>query len=459
MRVRTRGALVVTVGSVALGWARRAGRPLVARTTWRRWAHAILGAALLMPFFLFGAGITSVLGSYGTPNDGAWVALATFVLVLPLAGGAATVLPAVRALESVAARELLDVPRDQLGDEARSWEARQRTATWFVLHVALGGILGGLTLVVPVLTVLLGVAPVAATAADTVPFGLGPEWGPLVGVVVLAGYLYLVAGAGGLMSWLAPRLLGPTDADRLARLSLQTARLAGRNQLARELHDSVGHALSIITVQAGAARRVGSGAEAPGDSFVGSALEAIEEAARGALEELDHVLGVLRASASESGGASADPSSPDRPTRPQPTLGDLDPLVRATRAAGVDVDATVSPDIETVPAAVSREAYRIVQEGLTNALRHAGRVPVALRVTVLPGALELELTNPVVSGGPPRLAGAAGAAGAATGDRRIGGRGLAGIHERVAVLGGDVTASRDGDRWRVAVSLPLRSSA
>jgi signal transduction histidine kinase len=451
----------VTVGSVALAWAWRAGRPLVARTTWRRWAHAILGAALLMPFFLFGAGITSVIGSYGTPNDGAWVALATFVLVLPLAGGAATVLPAVRALESVAARELLDVPRDQLGDEARSWEARQRTATWFVLHVALGGILGGLTLVVPVLTVLLGVAPVAATAADTVPFGLGAEWGPLVGVVVLAVYLYLVAGAGGLMSWLAPRLLGPTDADRLARLSLQTARLAGRNQLARELHDSVGHALSIITVQAGAARRVGSGAE----PFVGSALEAIEDAARSALEDLDHVLGVLRASASESGGASADPSSPDRPTRPQPTLGDLDPLVRATRAAGVDVDATVSPDIETVPAAVSREAYRIVQESLTNALRHAGRVPVALRVTVLPGALELELTNPVTSGGPPRLARGAGAAGdvggagAAAGDRRIGGRGLAGIHERVAVLGGDVTASRDGDRWRVAVRLPLRSPA
>ena len=427
-----------------LGWARRAGRPLVARTTWRRWAHVILGAALLMPFFLLGAGVTSVAGAYGTPDDGGWIALATFVLVLPLAGGVAMLLPAVRALEAVAARELLDVPRDQLGEEARSWEARQRTATWFVLHLALGGVLGGLTLVVPIVTVVLVAAPFAETGADGVPFGLGAGWGPVVGLAALACYLYLVAGAGGLMTWLAPRLLGPTHADRLARLSLQTARLEGRNQLARELHDSVGHALSIITVQAGAARRVGSGAE----PFVGSALSAIEDAARGALEDLDHVLGVLRSSASAEHGAPA--GGPDRPTHPQPTLGDLDRLVRSTRAAGVDVDATVSPGIETVPPAVSREAYRIVQEGLTNALRHAGRVPVELRVTVLPDALELEVTNPIRPRAPDS---------GQAGDRRIGGRGLAGIRERVAVLGGDVTASGDGGRWRVAVSLPLRSPA
>jgi signal transduction histidine kinase len=95
-----------------------------------------------------------------------------------------------------------------------------------------------------------------------------------------------------------------------------------------------------------------------------------------------------------------------------------------------------------VPAVVSREAYRILQEGLTNALRHAGPVPVTLRLAATADALELELANPLGPGGrrPPGR----------------GGRGLRGIGERVAILGGRLTAGPDGSGWRVAVDLPLR---
>jgi signal transduction histidine kinase len=98
---------------------------------------------------------------------------------------------------------------------------------------------------------------------------------------------------------------------------------------------------------------------------------------------------------------------------------------------------------DAVPRLVSREAYRIVQEGLTNALRHAGPVPVAVRVTVGPDVLELELTNPL---------------GAHGSSRTGGGRGLDGMRERVHVLRGDLVAGSGGSVWRVVARLPLRGS-
>ena len=89
---------------------------------------------------------------------------------------------------------------------------------------------------------------------------------------------------------------------------------------------------------------------------------------------------------------------------------------------------------------VSREAYRIVQEGLTNALRHAGKVRVTVRLAVRDSRLRLEMTNPV-TGSPAGRPG--------------GGRGLGGIRERVTILGGRMNAGPDGDHWRVAVTIPL----
>jgi signal transduction histidine kinase len=97
-----------------------------------------------------------------------------------------------------------------------------------------------------------------------------------------------------------------------------------------------------------------------------------------------------------------------------------------------------------VPAVVSREGYRIVQEALTNAIRHAGRVPVSLRLGVAERTLEIDLTNPVGDG----------AAGTGDGAAGRGGRGLNGMRERVALLGGRMTAGPDGGLWRVAVRLP-----
>ncbi|WSG19396.1 histidine kinase [Nonomuraea sp. NBC_01738] len=250
----------------------------------------------------------------------------------------------------------------------------------------------------------------------------------------------MVAGAGALLARAATALLGPTPAERLASAEEHARTLAERNRLARELHDSVGHALSVVTLQATAAGRLldlhaedaaeaagteGAEGESPGDERLGSArtaVEAIEQVARAALEDLDHVLGVLRESAAG--------------TAPQPTLADLDELVRGS---GARVRAEVG-DVRGVPAVVSREAYRLLQEALTNAIKH-GQGPVRLAAAVRDEALTLEVGN--VS-----------AARAGHG----GGRGLDGMRERVRLLRGDMRAGPQGGEWQVSITLPLRSS-
>ncbi|TYC11894.1 hypothetical protein FXF65_25620 [Actinomadura syzygii] len=377
-----------------------------------------LGITLFIPLLPFGGGVVkAVLG----------------LLVMPAAATFVTgVVPTVRLLEGALAKELLRGPSEALAPaSARTWESRRRAGAWFGLHLGVGVLVSGLSLAVPPFAFVMVAAPWVRWDENFLnAWGWQPTWhqwpAPLIGLAALAALLALIVGAGRLMSRLAPRFLGPSAAERLAEVEAQAVKLAERNRLARELHDSVGHALSVVTLQAAAAGRVLDSDPA----FAREALGAIEESARAALEDLDHVLGLLRDDAA--GKA------------PQATLKDLGRLLEQTRIAGVKLDAEVGPEVEHVPVAVSREAYRIVQEGLTNALRHAGRVPVRLRLGVERERLEMEMSNPL---------------GAVRGDaaRHGGGRGLGGVRERVTVLRGEMSAGPEGDAWRFRVSLPLRS--
>ncbi|QFG27517.1 hypothetical protein F7P10_36040 [Actinomadura sp. WMMB 499] len=390
----------------------------------------MVGGALLMPYWFLSVSLAPLL-----PIGNVYV---TFVLALVVLPGAAAfvtgLVPTVRMLETSMARELLEGPARELEPgPARSWESRGRTAAWFSLHLGVGVVVSGLSLAVPPFAVVAVLAPAVRwdeQFIDAWGWRDGwPQWpGPLVGIGAMAVLLALIVAAGALLSRLAPVFLGPSAAERLAAMEAEAVALAERNRLARELHDSVGHALSVVTLQAAAAGRVLDG----DPDFAREALSAIEESARAALEDLDHVLGLLREDTSRS--------------VPQATLKDLGRLLEQTRIAGVTLDARVGPEIEAVPAAVSREAYRIVQEGLTNALRHAGKVPVRLRLDVTGERLEMEMSNPL---------GAADGAGADHG----GGRGLGGVRERVTVLRGEMSAGPDGGRWCFRVSLPLRSGS
>lgn len=403
------------------------------RLTGRRWVHLVLGGALLMPFFLLASVVLPLVADGADPLRQVGWQFVAFGCALPPAALAALLFPLLRPLEVAAVRSLCGVPAERLAEgPAVSWAARRRTALWFVAHLLAGGIVSGMTLSAPPAAVLLLVLPFSDPLRHT-----APGWpdvfhgvlGPLAGLALLALVAGTAWGAGALLGRWAPVLLGPTPADRLAAAERRAADLASRNRLARELHDAVGHALSAVTLQASAARRVLD----TDPEFARQALTAIEETTREAVAELDTVLGLLR----EEDGAD--------PAAPAPTLDGLEALLGRTRAAGVAVEATVEGPCTMLAPVVSREAYRIVQEGLSNALRHAGPVPVRLHLRVEEGELVIRLENPVTgpAGGSPAAA-----------PRTGGGRGLRGIAERARLLGGEATAAADDGVWRLTVRLP-----
>lgn len=409
---------------------RSAVRPLFSAATYRRWVFLLGGTAILVPYVLIYAGLLEIMDDvrHGATRDllNALLMLAGFVAI----STTVAFIPAVRVLSRTAAETLLGV---RLPEETpaglRSWRSRRRTAVWWLLHIGGGGATGFLAVFgLPVILFLLQrpfLRPEPGRRFPGLGVVIGPVWSVVFAVLLLPAIIYAGAGAGAVFARLAPLLLGPSPADRLAALERRTELLLERNRLARELHDSVGHALTVTTLQAGAAARLLD----TDPEFARRALAAIEETGRTALEDLDHVLGLLRDDASA--------------RTPQRTLTDLGALFDQTRSAGVEVDTDVG-EVGDVPPVVSREAYRIVQEGLTNALRHAGKVRVAVRIAVRASRLELELSNPV--GGPAAA-------------RRGGGRGLRGIRERVTILGGRMTAGADGDRWTVRVSIPVTRAA
>ena len=206
------------------------------------------------------------------------------------------------------------------------------------------------------------------------------------------------------------------DAERERRLAAAEERM----RIARDLHDSAGHALGVILVHAGDGRLRAE--RDPGGAR--SAFETIEEVARQTVGEIDQLVRVLR----EDG---------DGGVEPPPGVAALDGLVARHRDAGLDVTATVNGARRPLPPAVDQGAYRIVQEALTNAARH-GDGHAAVDVTFGDGALELAVANPLG-----RDTGAHGA-----------GHGIVGMHERAALLGGSLRADAADGRFEVRAWLP-----
>jgi len=189
----------------------------------------------------------------------------------------------------------------------------------------------------------------------------------------------------------------------------EAAVAAERARIARELHDIVSHNLSVVVLQAAGARAV----EERRPGMVGGTLDKIEHSGRAALIVMRRLLGVLR----------EDPGAPD--TAPNPGLAGLRDLVALLRPAGLDVNLDVQGDFDDVPEAVTLSVYRIVQEALTNALKHAA--PASARVRLL---REQSAVDILVENGPGRGGGAAPGAG----------HGLMGMRERVALFGGELDA-------------------
>ncbi|MFD0559800.1 signal transduction histidine kinase [Stackebrandtia endophytica] len=410
-------------------------RPLVNPATYRGWLWVIVGGALVMPFVLLGEVVRIVIWGESGGGVFAIAGLGTFAVMLPLVLATGLVLPVAPA-SKVLARSLLGATVPSETGTGRSRDRRWRDAVWLTIHLGVGGLLSGVTLALVPFLVMIGLLPILPERGMTadVLSGVGWQdwWGPIVAPLTLAAFIYLIAGVGVLMRTVAERLLGPTAAERLDAARRHSRRLAERNQLARELHDSVGHSLSVVTIQADAAARVLTS----DPDFASRALSSISESARRALEELDQVLKVLR----EEGDAGD--------TRPAPTLSGLPELLADS---GVVVTADIDPVTENLPAHLSREAYRIVQEGLTNALRYGDGT--AHLVVSRNGTLHIELTNPIAVSGP--------VTDRDSRDRT--GYGRTGLAERATILGGRLTAGpvvgESDHLWRVTAELPIPSGS
>ncbi|HVX44557.1 MAG TPA: histidine kinase [Mycobacteriales bacterium] len=199
-------------------------------------------------------------------------------------------------------------------------------------------------------------------------------------------------------------------------LRVEQARRRERERIAREMHDVLAHRISLLSLHAGALEFRPDAAPAE----IGRAAGVIRSSAHQALQELREVISVLR-----------DDPSEDPPERPQPTIADLSSLVEESRAAGTRVELTIDISGAELPASTGRTAYRIVQEGLTNARKHAHGVAVRVRV----GGDEREGLRVVVSNPLPVGVPAAVIPGA--------GSGLIGLAERVGLAGGTLKHGRD----------------
>jgi signal transduction histidine kinase len=214
-------------------------------------------------------------------------------------------------------------------------------------------------------------------------------------------------------------------AARERELARREAVVEERARIARELHDAIAHHVSMMVVQAGAERRVLD----PAQESTREVLTTIERVGRSALTEMRRLVGMLRS------------DLPDALT-PQPGLADVPELVGGLRAAGLPVDLQVEGERQELPVGIELSAYRVIQEGLTNALKHAGGAPVRVLVRYAPRSLELQIADDG-AGTPAAVPG--------------GGHGLVGIRERVTLYGGELEAGQGAEGGFVLrVLLPTR---
>ncbi|MFG2621779.1 sensor histidine kinase [Streptomyces sp. NPDC048507] len=234
--------------------------------------------------------------------------------------------------------------------------------------------------------------------------------------------------------------------ERERESATRTAVDAERARIAAELHDIVSHNVSVMVVQAGAAREV----LATMPEEAAAAMSAVETAGRNTMTELRHLLGLLAPA------QNGDDAPYEADLTPQPSMSRLGPLVDRIAFAGLPVEMRVSGEPRPLPSGIDVTAYRIVQEGLTNALKHGNGAKAEVTVRYADNCLRVEVLN----GGPSVLSGGGTQRperpepGRSRADGT--GRGLVGLRERVAVYGGDFDARRRlGGGYRVRARIPL----
>ena len=280
------------------------------------------------------------------------------------------------------------------------------------------------------LSLLISVALYALFVASAFLSGSFSASTPIQAFVPMAAAYAVGVYVGTRVAYIEALRSRAVQLERERELLAQQAVAEERVRIARELHDVVAHHLSLITVQAGALQ-----AQVEAGSAPATTAGVIASTGHQAMDEMRRMLGVLRLGAPD--------ESPDH--EPQPGVADIERLVAQTRAAGVETTLRVEGERVPLPPGVELSAYRIVQEALTNVLRHAGPARCTVQISYGAGALELRVTDDGRG------------ASAAPVSR---GHGLVGMRERVALFGGDLFAGAvPGGGFAVRATLPLTNAS
>jgi signal transduction histidine kinase len=272
----------------------------------------------------------------------------------------------------------------------------------------------------------LAVVAVALTPGTQLVSDVAAGWSLFVGVPFAGGRA--IGSRAALTRELRDK------AVRLERDQHERARRAAadeRNRIARELHDVIAHNVSVMVIQTQAARRVARDDR----QTARDALDAVESCGRDALTEMRRMMGVMRRGDEELAGAAT------------PALSEVRTLIDRARAAGLPVELVVDGEPRELTPGLELVAFRIIQEALTNAIKHAGPATAVVRVAYAPEALELEISD---TGHGPFFQ-----------DERVdgGGHGLVGMRERLHLYGGELQAGRRrGGGFRVRARIPLREA-
>lgn len=393
------------------------------QTTWRLVLVALVG---------YGSWAATGLQDAATHSTGRWVLLAVDALV----GLVAIAIVQRRRQHPVAVAVVLAL----LGGVFLSVTGATLLA---LASLAARRNLRGLALVIPLVVAMTLVSELIWPPEDPLRAWQTGAGTALV-TVAFAAVAYAIGANRALVQSLRERA---TAAEREQAAREAQGRAAERNRIAREMHDVLAHRISLVAMHAGALTY----REDLSREDQRTAAATIERNARQALTELREILGVLRNQDEEASG----PAGP-APEAPQPTLRDIPALVADARTLGATV--TVTDDSGEVPARVARTAYRVIQEGLTNARKHAPGMPVSVR---LAGGDDVPLTITVAQPAHSAAARAPGnprvrsqTAGATPGA----GLGLLGLRERVALHGGTLESGPDADgRWVLRARIPLQS--
>ncbi len=417
-------------------------RPIFQARTYRHAVYLALAFPLGLAYFVFL--VTGISVGFGLLV--VWVGLPILLAMILAWRGIGT-------FERGLHRGLLDIdipePTVRFLGEGTLWQRIKgiladggtwRMLVWLFLRFPLGVFTFTVLVSITAIVAVLVAAPVLIPLADNMnvdvrvgsimidnwrPQAIDAWWMVPLGLVLLIIEMHVINGLAWVHGVVGRALLGSSAREREVVLETRATELEQRTKLAHELHDSIGHAVTLMVVQAGAGRKVFDS----DPDFVRESLEIIEQTGRTSLGELDRVLGILR----DDGAGAVAPPVPD--------LGHLDELIAGVQEADIPVALTVTGDLGAVPRDVQGTAYRVVQEALTNVMRHAGTA-TAVKVRALGDALDIEVVNDPPEVPPPPRTGV--------------GRGVSGMRDRVAAFGGisEIGPTLDGG-YRVYVRLPM----